>query len=1198
MQRKKIWAKVLMTLLAVLTSVGAWAQTPLLTSGKCGVGDDHAGVLWSFNETTKTLTISLEDGYTNGLMASWRKNYDYDDWGFEDIPAPWRKYTDHNEVLHNGPDDLIEHIVVEEGVTRIGDYAFYGLSNLKDITLASTVRDVWTAAMKSCPKLTSAVCLCPAYISGLTEAFDGSDQLTIYAIKTKVYSYQYNLPDANFEGFLLTGNGYKATPKEATRELLDVQKSSRYDSHCTLTLNGDHTATINGKDYTIKSGTELSASYYNGVIKEGTTKRLDFDEVTETGEYRYKVNVEDVFADEANEDVNSDLFTVVSSPASGEGWSFNIDKATLTISGNVTGEPWKPFAGNIQNVIVEKGVTKMPENAFTDQDAYDDLRLIFLRSTSVVELNGAFGEKYKEWDDELGKYVEKDHLWCNIHVPSSVLANYQETYASWQTPYKFLACDFSVTLPASGVMTFSKYSGLGYKFGLDFSHADGLKAYYAAGFVPATGKVIMERVKTAKDGEGLVLKGTPNTTYTIEKSPADNKVDNLLEGGNDDVDPTEYGSSWTYLYLDGTEFKKFTESKDLTDQAYLELRTKDYASATTPITMFFSDEEVLTAGIVNGNCYWSYDADTKTLTLSGDNADTGGFVQEYDPDSSTKPAPWRTWKTEEGVMHMGIDDGIEHIVVENGVESIGSYAFYGLKNLESVSLAPSVESLYDNSMQGCPKLKTVVCAYWGGILIHTNAFGDNYSVANVGETYYVPNYQIEYYKNWFKAFNNVKVEGFSLSDGTLKVDFYEDPLTWKTDHYTGELSMIGCYEAWIEGAKATINGTVYTYEDDIKLYGIPARYRKDNQDTDLKEKEVTEAGKYYVKVTVDGYFADEAKNTAISEHYVDIYVAATSGTGWNYNRDNRTLTISGNVTGEPWKVFKDYMEYVVVEEGVTQLPEKAFYNYYNLVYNGYVLIKGAGVDLNKAFLYWDDWEEAEYLLTNIYVPASSVADYSTAYASYMWEYGCKFLSSDISIDITSTSEGIRTYSDYVALDLSACEGLQAYAITGFNATTGTLTLKPVTKLAAYGGYLLMGNTGTYTAKVTAGVDKEEDNMLTSNNYVNPENTYEGVTYTNLILAGTGANRGFHPVSEIGTLPNHVAYLSIKKDDFDAWKKAHGAAKIQFEFEDAEPTAIEEVTTDNAQQTTDSWYTLSGVKLTGEPTTKGVYIHNGKKVAIK
>ena len=223
MQRKKIWAKVLMTLLAVLTSVGAWAQTPLLTSGKCGVGDDHAGVLWSFNETTKTLTISLEDGYTNGLMASWRKNYDYDDWGFEDIPAPWRKYTDHNEVLHNGPDDLIEHIVVEEGVTRIGDYAFYGLSNLKDITLASTVRDVWTAARKSCPKLTSAVCLCPAYISGLTEAFDGSDQLTIYAIKTKVYSYQYNLPDANFEGFLLTGNGYKATPKDATRELLDVQ---------------------------------------------------------------------------------------------------------------------------------------------------------------------------------------------------------------------------------------------------------------------------------------------------------------------------------------------------------------------------------------------------------------------------------------------------------------------------------------------------------------------------------------------------------------------------------------------------------------------------------------------------------------------------------------------------------------------------------------------------------------------------------------------------------------------------------------------------------------------------------------------------------------------------------------------------------------------------------------------------------------
>ena len=37
---------------------------------------------------------------------------------------------------------------------------------------------------------------------------------------------------------------------------------------------------------------------------------------------------------------------------------------------------------------------------------------------------------------------------------------------------------------------------------------------------------------------------------------------------------------------------------------------------------------------------------------------------------------------------------------------------------------------------------------------------------------------------------------------------------------------------------------------------------------------------------------------------------------------------------------------------------------------------------------------------------------------------------------------------------------------------------------------------------------------------------------------------------------------------------------------------------NSTVNSDEWYTLSGVKLEGKPTVKGVYIYNGKKVAIK
>ena len=50
----------------------------------------------------------------------------------------------------------------------------------------------------------------------------------------------------------------------------------------------------------------------------------------------------------------------------------------------------------------------------------------------------------------------------------------------------------------------------------------------------------------------------------------------------------------------------------------------------------------------------------------------------------------------------------------------------------------------------------------------------------------------------------------------------------------------------------------------------------------------------------------------------------------------------------------------------------------------------------------------------------------------------------------------------------------------------------------------------------------------------------------------------------------------------------------------ETTAIGEIDTTTGEMTFDSeaWYTLDGVRLSGKPSTKGIYINNGKKVVIK
>ena len=50
----------------------------------------------------------------------------------------------------------------------------------------------------------------------------------------------------------------------------------------------------------------------------------------------------------------------------------------------------------------------------------------------------------------------------------------------------------------------------------------------------------------------------------------------------------------------------------------------------------------------------------------------------------------------------------------------------------------------------------------------------------------------------------------------------------------------------------------------------------------------------------------------------------------------------------------------------------------------------------------------------------------------------------------------------------------------------------------------------------------------------------------------------------------------------------------------ETTAIGTLDTKTGEVSFDSeaWYTLDGVRLSGQPSTKGIYINNGKKVVIK
>ena len=63
-------------------------------------------------------------------------------------------------------------------------------------------------------------------------------------------------------------------------------------------------------------------------------------------------------------------------------------------------------------------------------------------------------------------------------------------------------------------------------------------------------------------------------------------------------------------------------------------------------------------------------------------------------------------------------------------------------------------------------------------------------------------------------------------------------------------------------------------------------------------------------------------------------------------------------------------------------------------------------------------------------------------------------------------------------------------------------------------------------------------------------------------------------------------------------EAAGARTIIMQEEDGSFTAIESIENMSKVNTAEGWFTTNGVKLNAQPTQKGVYIHNGKKIVVK
>lgn len=122
--KTKNMKKLLVLLTISLLPMAAWAND----SGTCG-----NNLTYTFMEETHTLTIS-----GNGDMT----NYNSEDLYVDNIP--WYSYKEN-----------IWNVVIEHGVTSIGNNAFYECSNLKEISIPNSVTTIGEAAFAFCIGLTN-----------------------------------------------------------------------------------------------------------------------------------------------------------------------------------------------------------------------------------------------------------------------------------------------------------------------------------------------------------------------------------------------------------------------------------------------------------------------------------------------------------------------------------------------------------------------------------------------------------------------------------------------------------------------------------------------------------------------------------------------------------------------------------------------------------------------------------------------------------------------------------------------------------------------------------------------------------------------------------------------------------------------------------------------------------------------------------
>ena len=667
------------------------------------------------NNSLETAAIHLSDGSLLASLAemSWSVGED----GTLTVSGTGKmpNYDNYNEAPWSNERGRVKHVVIEPGLTRIGDLAFYEFTYVTDVDIPGSVTQIGSNAFQGTGLTTIDV---PVGVTKIgSSAFQRCTQLSSVVIPEGVMTIEEGL----------------------------------FSSCSALTSVTIPKSIINIGNFAFAGCTALTDVYYSGTKKEWT--KVEISE-------RSYLNIEIVhFAAET-----------VASGACGENLTWTLtEDGTLTISG--TGEmvrlwnaPWHDYQDSIKTVVIEDGVTSVGESAFSSYANLESVQLpstlkqiggsAFSRCSSLKEINvpeGVVHIGYSAFDGcsslkEINVPEGVTHIGysafdgcsslATVHLPSSLRTIESGTFVecssltSLEIPQNvigignsafFLSGLTNVTIPAS-VISIDSGAFYGCKNLTDIYYAATEEDWNQIDFNSADGPAPIPEGVTVHFGtaHGVfdVSGSCGSLTWALDKAgtltisgngPMENYLGSVSYG--DDVDApwkivhgrvkavilekgvTSIGNAAFFdcenltsitIPVSVTAIAEQAFAKSLKDIYYGGLES-DWEnvdiSGMTPldaVTIHLSDGTVLVPATINWNV-----SEDGTLTISG----TGKM-----PNYAIRYSYSAPWNAEQ--------QRVKHIVIEPGVTTIGDYAFYNFALVTDVSIPDSITGIGQHAFQG------------------------------------------------------------------------------------------------------------------------------------------------------------------------------------------------------------------------------------------------------------------------------------------------------------------------------------------------------------------------------------------------------------------------------------------------------------------------------------------------------------------